>query len=208
MRDRPAEEPATTVPVSCCLSATGLRFLGILFPPETSAPLTVGLPPPGRCPATDPDRVPTFRTPEIRPGPGVLCAPRAAVLTRPGGVPDRRLPLPSGQPLVTPVTQPVPGCGGDETSTKDSLPFAQPGLPLACDPRTEQGPLGFPWASHPARQDPATHARAGTGSSTARTTLPASADLLQRNHSPRATSRRNSHPPPPGGTPRRQDKAP
>jgi hypothetical protein len=35
-------------PLSCCLSATGIRFLGILFPPGTSAPLTVGLPPPRR----------------------------------------------------------------------------------------------------------------------------------------------------------------
>ena len=30
--------------VSCCLSATGIRLLGILLPPRSSAPLTVGLP--------------------------------------------------------------------------------------------------------------------------------------------------------------------
>lgn len=32
------------VPVSCRLSPTGIGFLDILFPPETSALLTVGLP--------------------------------------------------------------------------------------------------------------------------------------------------------------------
>ena len=31
-------------PVSCCLSATGIRFLDLLFPPGNSALLTVGLP--------------------------------------------------------------------------------------------------------------------------------------------------------------------
>jgi hypothetical protein len=30
--------------VSCCLSTTGIRLLGILFPPRVSALLTVGLP--------------------------------------------------------------------------------------------------------------------------------------------------------------------
>src|SRR6266511_4062562 len=33
------------LPPSCCLSATGVRFLGVLFPPRNSASLTVGLPP-------------------------------------------------------------------------------------------------------------------------------------------------------------------
>jgi hypothetical protein len=31
---------------SCCLSAAGVDFLGVLFPPRDSASLTVGLPPP------------------------------------------------------------------------------------------------------------------------------------------------------------------
>jgi hypothetical protein len=33
------------ISLSCCLSATGIRFLGVLFPPRDSASLTVGLPP-------------------------------------------------------------------------------------------------------------------------------------------------------------------
>jgi hypothetical protein len=33
------------ISLSCYLSATGIRFLGVLFPPRDSASLTVGLPP-------------------------------------------------------------------------------------------------------------------------------------------------------------------
>jgi hypothetical protein len=33
------------ISLSRCLSATGIRFLGVLFPPRHSAFLTVGLPP-------------------------------------------------------------------------------------------------------------------------------------------------------------------
>jgi len=65
--------------VSCRLSATGIRFLGILFLPGASALLTVGLP--GR--GLDPGRVPTFRTSESRPD-WVPSLPRGqAVLSRP-----------------------------------------------------------------------------------------------------------------------------
>jgi hypothetical protein len=59
-----------------------------------------------------------------------------------GGVPGRRLPLPSGQPLVTPAKTAVPGCGGDETSTKDSRSFAHLAFPSPVTP----GRSGSPWA--------------------------------------------------------------
>jgi hypothetical protein len=54
------------VVVSCWLSPTGIRFLGFLFPPESSAALTIGLP----RRRDDPDSVgvPVFRTCEKRPG--------------------------------------------------------------------------------------------------------------------------------------------
>ena len=53
--------------VSCRLSSTGLGFLSILFPPEDSASLTVGLP--DRHPGgLDSVGVPMFRTRETRPG--------------------------------------------------------------------------------------------------------------------------------------------
>ena len=69
-------------PLSRCLSATGIRFLGVLFPPGNQAPLTVGLPqhPAGTA---DPDGVSTFRTHETRTGLGALFTPEATVFTRP-----------------------------------------------------------------------------------------------------------------------------
>ena len=71
MQGRPAEEPGILSSLSCCLSAAGLRFLGILSPPGNWAPLTVGLP--GRHNgAPDPDGVSMFRTRETRLGPGAL----------------------------------------------------------------------------------------------------------------------------------------
>jgi hypothetical protein len=68
----------------------------ILFPPGTSACLTVGLPD-SHC--RDPDGVSTFHTSEIRPG-RVPSLPRGRRCPpRPDAVPDRRLPLPNGQSL-------------------------------------------------------------------------------------------------------------
>ena len=64
------------VPLSCCLSAAGICFLGILSrqgirPPLRSAYRAHGVP--------DPDGVSMFRTRETRPGPGALCTPGTAV---------------------------------------------------------------------------------------------------------------------------------
>jgi hypothetical protein len=97
MQSHPAEEPATLALFSCCLSATGFRFLGILSRP--------GIPPPLRSAyraangGADPDGVSVFRTRETRLGQGALCTPGAAVSTRPVIVPGRRLPHHNGQPL-------------------------------------------------------------------------------------------------------------
>ena len=90
-----------TAPVSCCLSATGIRFLGVLFP------LGIGLPhgrPTGPPATVGPDRngVSTFHTHETRPDrvppttPGRRCShDRHRII-------GRRLPLPNGQ-SCTPV---------------------------------------------------------------------------------------------------------
>ena len=72
--------------VSCSLSATGVRFLGILLPPGSWASLTVGLPvlasgKPSSVP--DPDGFSMFRTRETRLGLGALYTPGTAVSTRP-----------------------------------------------------------------------------------------------------------------------------
>ncbi len=67
--------------VSCCLSATGIRFSVIRYPPGGWALLTVGLPNAPRR-ARTPNGVTTFRTHEQRPGRapskprGQRCSPR------------------------------------------------------------------------------------------------------------------------------------
>jgi hypothetical protein len=85
-----------TALVSCCLSATGIRFLGILSRPGVppllrSAYRTAG--------GADPSRVSMFRTRETRLAQGALFTPGAAVSTRQVNLPGRRLPHLNGQPL-------------------------------------------------------------------------------------------------------------
>ena len=86
-------------PLSCFLSAAGIRFLGVLFPPRDSASLAVGLPP-RRCGRDGPDGVSTFRTHEIRPGrvPPVPRERRCPHDRR--TVLGRRLPILSGSLLI------------------------------------------------------------------------------------------------------------
>ena len=85
------------LPVSCCLSATGIRFSGRPAPAGDSAFLTVGLP--GTDLRLDPIGVVTFRMRQIRPGwvpsvpRGRWCAPARP---NPSG---RHLPPSSGQSL-------------------------------------------------------------------------------------------------------------
>jgi hypothetical protein len=74
--------------VSCCLSATGVRFSVIRFPPRSWALLTVGLP----ANRPDLDGVTAFRTHELQPG-RVPSVPRGRRCSpQPGGVPDQRPP--------------------------------------------------------------------------------------------------------------------
>ncbi len=119
---------------------TGVRFLGILFPPRVSAPLTIGLPD-----LTARTRrgyhVPRFRDSA---GLGALFTPRPAVLTRPTRTP--RPPLAassSGQALSPRSTSHLPGLS--ITRHHQGFTFVRPpGLPLAWSlPRMEQGPFGF-----------------------------------------------------------------
>jgi hypothetical protein len=175
--------------LSCCLSAAGVRFLGILSRP--------GLPPPYGRPTTppaggaDPDRVSTFRTHETRLGSGVLYTPGATVPTRPGAVPVRRLPPRNGQPL--PPRPCAPSRDAFVTRHQQGFTHVRPSsLPLTCGHQTARRPLGFPLSFTP----PGTgcpDARQGGDRSPAltRATCPASAEPPSRNHSRRATSRRN-----------------
>jgi hypothetical protein len=136
------------LPLSCCLSATGIRFLGVLFPPRDSASLTVGLPPHPRC--GGPDGVATFHTHELRPGrvPAIPREQRCPHDRR--SVLGRRPPIHNGPLLVHPH-QHDPTWGVAVTRHHHWFAHAHPfGLPLTCDTRSERAPLGFPWASHPA----------------------------------------------------------
>ena len=90
--------------LSRCLSATGIRFLGILSRPGIQPPLR------SACHAAtggaDPDEVSMFRTRETRPAQGALFTPGTAVSTATGDLPAARLPLSSGQPLFIPDCDP------------------------------------------------------------------------------------------------------
>ena len=101
----PAGEPGETALVSCCLSAAGLCFLGILsrlvFRPSYDRPTSTEVP--------DHDGVSMFRTRETRMGPGALSTPGKAVPSRPGPIPDRRLPPHSGRSLSPRCSQPSRG---------------------------------------------------------------------------------------------------
>jgi len=85
--------------VSCRLSPAGIRFLNILFPPENSALLTVGLPT-RHHDGPDSVGVPMFRTHELRPG-------WVPPLPRGGGV----LPTGAASPIGAcrfPTASPIP----------------------------------------------------------------------------------------------------
>ena len=157
----PTGEPGMTTLVSCCLSAAGIRFLGILSRP--------GLPPLLRSAyrtaagGADPSGVSMFRTREIRPGPGALCTPGTAVPARP-----RMHPVTAACRLATagpchPGTTAHPGMFFSRGISKGSLAFAPPGLPLACNPRTERGPSGFTPGFTPGWAGPSRACRGGDG---------------------------------------------
>jgi len=173
------------VPVSCRLSATGIRFLVILCPLGIWAFLAVGLPVP--LPGPDPNGVATFRAHELRPG-WVPSLPRG--LRCPHGrqvIPGRRMPPCSGPSLY-----PRPATHHRRlliTRHHQGFTIVHPsGLPLACGPRVEREPSGlFPGLHTP--PSPAAHAGVGTGIvGTCLSYVTISWSSSQRNHSPRATS--------------------
>ena len=144
------KEPFKVVLVSCRLSPAGIRFLDILFPPENSALLTVGLPIRHQD-GPDSVGVPMFRTHEMRPGwvppvpRGRRCPPDRRSLS------DRRLPLPNGQPY-TPLKPPTGGAA-DNGAYEDSLAFTRPVFPSPVAPGWNGNPSasspGFAPHSHP-----------------------------------------------------------
>ena len=147
------------VVVSRRLSATGIRFSVIRYPPGIWALLAVGLPDTG----PDPDGVTTFRTHELRSGwapsvpRGQRCSPRT------GPLPGRRLPHRNGKSLHPAPASHRAGPALNETSTKGS--HCSPVRPsLACGRPDGTGrPRAFPGLRTPPTRSRTTHARAGTG---------------------------------------------
>ena len=167
-------------------------LLGHPVPPGACAPLTIGLP---RPPAggADPSGVSMFRTHETRLGPGALFTPGTAVPTRPGGsalaVACRLAAAGPCHPGAT--TRPgMSSIRGASARVHWHSPL--PAFPSPVAPGRNEDPRAFPWAPHPAGQDPAAHARAGTSLGTARSHVVSITDLLRRAHSPRAASRRTN----------------
>ena len=125
--------------VSRCLSATGIRFSVILFPPGSWALLTVGLPDPT---GPDPDGVSPFRTPEQRPG-WAPSVPRGRRCSSRTGATSRPAPAASQRPVLAPRPHPTGGALAYEASTKGSRVFARPVFPCLRPPGWNGPSLGF-----------------------------------------------------------------
>ena len=173
--------------VSCRLSATGIGFLGHPVP-ATGARSSSRLAHRTRGPDQG-----CSRSTCARPGRGrvpPISRGRRCSHDRVGAS-GRRLPHPSGQPC-TPAPQPIyPGL----TLTRCHQRFTHvhpSGLPLACAPRMDQGPLGLsPELRTPPL--PATHVRAGTGHEHCPGyVIDNTADLQPTRHLPHATSSRTT----------------
>jgi hypothetical protein len=113
-----------TALVSCCLSAAGVRFLGILSRP--------GIPPLLRSAyraagGTDPNGVSMFRTHETRPGPGALSTPGTAVPIRPRVNPAAAACRLAAAGPCHPGATTRPGMLFSRGINKGSLAFAPPG---------------------------------------------------------------------------------
>ena len=148
------------VVVSRRLSATGFRFSAILFPPRSSALLTVGLPATNGM--TGPRR--GYRVPHARAttGLGALSTPGTVVLIRAGG--DHR-PAPAASQRRCPYTPPPTSHLARARITRHQRgfkQFARPGFPSPVAARMERAAASaFPRASHPTDQEPGNARRGG-----------------------------------------------
>ena len=157
---RPPGGGGHRVPVSRRVSAAGVRFSVILFPPGSWALLAVGLPDETCRP--DPDGVTAFRTHELRPG-WVPPLPRGRRCS-PGQVVSLTGACRSA--AASPYTPPqLPIDGGSLTRHQRGFTqFTRPVFPSPAAARMERAATSaFPRASHPADQEPTTHVEVGTG---------------------------------------------
>jgi hypothetical protein len=135
-----------------------------------------------------------FRTRETRPGPGALYTPGTAVPARPRMRPvTATCRLAAAGPCHPGATTPSRSVSLTRhqqgfTGIRPSRPFPSPVIP-----GRNEDPWALPRASHPAGQDPAAHAGAGTGLRHWPGVTPSpSATSFDATHSPRATSCRNA----------------
>jgi hypothetical protein len=169
--------------VSCRLSPAGIGLLSILFPPEDSALLTVGLP----------DHVRTLSgfpcSARVRRGRGgCLLYSGAVVSCRPVVRPDRHLPLLSGQPC-NPLEHPIGGPVSNE-AYEDSVSFTRPASPSPTAPGWNGTGFGF-YPGLRTSRSPAMPAKAGAVPRTLDRITPSHhRGSKRRDHSQRATSRR------------------
>ena len=105
-----------------------------------------------------------------------------------GALPDRRLPPLNGRSLSPRCHDPSRDVFNNGASARVHWHSPFPAFPSPVAPGRNRDPRAFPWAPHPAGQDPAAHARAGTSLGTARSHVVSITDLLRRAHSPRAAS--------------------
>jgi hypothetical protein len=176
--------------VSRCLSATGIRFSAILFPPGSWALLAVGLPA-----KAGPRR--GYHVPHARAvtGEGALWTPGTTVLT-PTEATSGRAPAASQRPVPAPRRTSHRQGSRLTRHQRGFKQFARPVFPSPVAARMERAALGLePRASHPADQEPTTHAEVGTGHRTRTWNYTLNSHQSISNpvvHSMRATSCRTS----------------
>lgn len=153
-KDHRRRSRSVLVALSCCLSATGVRFLGILSRPGNSALLTVGLPP-ARDFAERRTRARFPCSARLRPGWGgcPLYSGDDGVHATVAWSSVAACRLSTARSLQPRWSYPSQGL----TMTKHQRGFTvihPASLPLACSPRTEREPLGFPPSFTPGRAGP------------------------------------------------------
>jgi hypothetical protein len=191
--------------VSRCLSATGIRFSAILFPPGSWALLAVGLPNHRFGPRRG------YHVPHARAatGLGALWTPGTTVLT-PTEATSGRAPAASQRPVPAPRRTSHRQGSRLTRHQRGFTQFARPVFPSSVATRMERAALGLgPRASHPADQEPTTRARVGTGHRTRTWNYTLNSHQSISNpvvHSMRATSCRTSPRRSPAAAPSRRER--
>jgi len=137
-------------------------LLGHPVPPGACAPLAIGLPRRQQAART---RAGFPCSARMRHGWGrVPSLPRGRRCHHGHGVPPgRRLPPRNGWSLSPRCSNPSRDVFNNGASARVHWHSPLPAFPSPVVPGRNRDPRAFPWAPHPAGQDPAAHARAGTG---------------------------------------------